>query len=80
MNDPSPRSRKIVLWSCLFALSVLALLFIFFYVSIRCGHALLAEGGTTTCMVGIGAFWFEGAFLAVALFALWRVNTLMRGD
>lgn len=79
MKDPAQRSRTIFLWSCIFALCVLALLFVFIYVSIRCGSALLADDGTTTCMVGIGAFWFEGVILAVALFALWRVNRLMSG-
>jgi hypothetical protein len=79
VNDPALRSRKIFLWSCIFALCVLALLFIFFYVSIRCGSALIAEGGATTCMVGIGAFWFEGGFIAVGLFALYRISTLMSG-
>ncbi|OPX62534.1 MULTISPECIES: hypothetical protein [unclassified Methanoregula] len=79
MNNPAQRSRLIFIWSWIFALCILALLFVFFYVSMRCGHLMLAGNGTTNCVVGIGTFWIEGAFVAAALFSLYRVNRLMAG-
>jgi len=78
VTDPANRSRDIFIWSCLFVICTLALLFIFFYISYLCGHILLAgSGNTATCMIPIDAFWFQGGFLVVALFSLFRVRNLM---
>jgi len=80
MTDPALRSRTIFIWSFFFVLCALALLFIFFYVSYLCGQLLLVgSGGTGTCMVPIGTFWFAGGFLLAALVSLYRVRTLMNG-
>jgi hypothetical protein len=66
------------MYSCLFVISILALLFIFFFVSWRCGHILMEGDGTTGCVIGIGTFWFEAVFLVGALYSLYRVNMLMK--
>lgn len=77
-HDPANRSRKIFLWSCIFSLCILALLFIFFYATTRCGQTLLAGSASAGCVVGIDIIWFEGGLLAVALFSLYRVSSLMK--
>jgi hypothetical protein len=80
MQDPAQQTRKIFIWSCLVVISILALLFIFFFVSSRCGQILLWDIGTSTCLIGVSVFWLEGAFLAVALVSLYKVNRLMQGE
>jgi hypothetical protein len=79
MQDPAQRTRKIFIYSCLVVICILALLFIFFFVTSECSRILLGNFGTSDCMVGISVFWLEGGFLAVALFSLYRVNRLMQG-
>lgn len=76
MQDPALRSRKIFLYSCFVVICILALLFIFFYVSSRCSGIIF---GTSDCLIGVSVFWLEGAFLAFGLFSLYRVNRLMQG-
>jgi hypothetical protein len=80
MQDPALRTRKIFIWSLFVVIGILALLFIFFYVSTRCSRILLWDYGTSTCLIGVSVFWLEGAFLVVALFSLYRVNRLMQGE
>lgn len=79
MQDPALRSRKIFLYSCFVVISILALLFIFFYVSSRCSGIIFGAFGTSDCLIGVSVFWLEGAFLAFGLFSLYRVNRLMQG-
>ena len=80
MQDPAKRPRKIFIYSILFAISALALLFIFFYISSRCGQLILGNYGTSNCLIGVSVFWLEAGFLVVALFSLFRVNRLMYGS
>jgi len=80
MQDPAQRTRKIFLYSCVIAICILALLFIFFFVSSQCTRLILGDYGTSECLIGVSVFWLEGAFLAVVLFSLYRVNRLMQGD
>jgi hypothetical protein len=79
MQDPAYRTRQIFLYSTFFVICTLALLFIFFFVTSQCGQILLAAFGTDTCLIGVSWFWLEGAFLVIAVFSLYRVNTLMAG-
>ena len=78
MQDSPRRSREILVYTCVLAIAILFLLFIFFFVSYRCGQEVLA-GGASGCNVGDIWFWLSAVFLALALFALYRVNGLMRG-
>jgi len=79
MQDPAQRTRKIFINSCFVVISILALLFIFFYISTRCSRILLGDFGTSNCLIGVSVFWLEGGFLVIALFSLYRVNRLMQG-
>jgi hypothetical protein len=79
MQDPALRTRKIFIYSIFVVICILALLFIFFYVSSRCSKILFGDFGTSNCLIGISVFWLEGGFLTVALFSLYRVNRLMQG-
>lgn len=80
MQDPAQRTRKIFIYSCVIAICILALLFIFFFVSSQCTRLILGDYGTSGCLIGVSVFWLEGAFLAIVLFSLYRVNRLMQGD
>ena len=79
MQDPAQRTRKIFIYSCVIAICILALLFIFFFVSSQCTRLILGDYGTSDCLIGVSVFWLEGAFLAIVLFSLYRVNRLMQG-
>jgi hypothetical protein len=79
MQDPAQRTRKIFIWSFLVVLGILALLFIFFFVSSRCSQILLGDLGTSNCLIGVSVFWLEGGIVAVVLVSLYRVNRLMQG-
>jgi uncharacterized integral membrane protein len=79
MQDAALRTRNIFIWSCSVAICILALLFIFIYVSTRCTRILFGDFGTSDCLIGVSVFWLEGGFLAAALFSLYRVNRLMQG-
>ena len=79
MQDPAQRSRKIFMYSCFVVICILALLFIFFYISSRCSRILFLDFGTSDCLIGVSVFWLEGAFLASGLFSLYQVNRLMQG-
>ena len=80
MQDPALRTRKIFIWSLFVVIGILALLFIFIYVSTRCSRILLGDFGTSNCLIGVSVFWLEGGFLAAVLFSLYRVNRLMQGQ
>ena len=79
MQDPAQRTGKIFVYSCFVVIGILALLFIFFFVSSRCSRLLLGDYGTSDCLIGVSVFWLEGGILAVVLFSLYRVNGLMQG-
>ena len=79
MQDPAHRTRKIFIYSIFVVICILALLFIFFFVSSTCGKIFLGDYGTSNCLIGVSVFWLEGGFLVVALFSLYRVNRLMQG-
>jgi hypothetical protein len=79
MQDPADRTRKIFIYSCFVVICILALLFIFFFVTSRCSRLLLGDLGTSDCMIGVSVFWLEGGFLAAVLFSLYKVNRLMQG-
>lgn len=75
MQESPRRSREILVYTCVFAICILFLLFIFFFVSYRCGQ-ILAEGGPG-CVVDDLWYALSAMFLIIALFALYRVNGLM---
>jgi hypothetical protein len=77
MQDPAQRTRLIFIYSCFVAFCILALLFIFFFISSQCSWLLLGAHGTSDCLIGVNWFWLEGGFLAIVLFLLYRVNRLM---
>ncbi len=79
MQDPAQRTRRIFIYSFFVVTCILALLFVFFFVSTRCSGILPGAYGTSDCMIGVSVFWLEGGFLVVALFSLYRVNRLMQG-
>jgi hypothetical protein len=79
MQEPSGRTREIFVYTCCLAICILFLLFIFFFVSYRCGQMLLEDGGAAGCTTGTGWSGLAGGFLVIALFSLYRVNKLMQG-
>ena len=79
MTDPAQRTGKVFIWSCFVVICLLALLFIFFYVSSRCSRLIIGDYGTSDCLIGVSVFWLEGVFVIMALFSLYRVNRLMQG-
>jgi hypothetical protein len=79
MQDPAHRTRKVFIWSFFVVTWILALLFIFFFVSTRCSRIIIGDYGTSDCLIGVSVFWLEGAFLVLAVFSLYRVNRLMQG-
>ena len=80
MQDPAHRSTEIIVYSCFFAISTLFLLFIFFFTSSQCGEVFVKDNVTAYCTIWSGWFVLEGGLLAIALFSLYRVNGLMRGE
>ena len=79
MPESPQRSREVLVYTCSLAISILFLLFIFFFVSYRCGQVILEAGGTTGCVIGSVWLGLSVAFLVIALFSLYRVDRLMRG-
>ena len=79
MQDSAQRTEKIFIWSSFLVICILALLFIFFYVSTRCSRIIFGDFATSDCLIGVSVFWLEGGLVIVALFSLYRVNRLMQG-
>jgi hypothetical protein len=77
MQDPAHRSGKIFIYSLVFVICTLALLFIFFFVSSRCSQLILWDIQPSECLVGVSLFWLEGGILVITLFSLYQVNRLM---
>jgi TRAP-type C4-dicarboxylate transport system permease small subunit len=78
MKESSRRSREILVYTCSLVICILFLLFIFLFVSYRCGQVILEGSGTTGCVVGNVWFAVAAGFVIIALFSLYRVNRLMR--
>jgi TM2 domain-containing membrane protein YozV len=80
MQEPAHPTNEIFVYSCFFAICTLLLLFIFFFTSYQCGEMFLGDTGTAYCTIWTGWFGLAAAFLSIALYSLYRVNRLMRGN
>jgi hypothetical protein len=80
MQDPAQRTRQVFIYSCSVVICILALLFIFFFVSSQCTRIIFGDYGASDCLIGVYWFWLEGVFVVIALFSLYRVNRLMQGE
>lgn len=78
MKESPRHSKEILVFTSSLAISILFLLFIFFFVTYRCSQVMMEAGGTPSCVVGDIWAWVAAAFLLIALFSLYRVNRLMR--
>lgn len=80
MQEPAQRTHEIIVYSCFFVISTLFLLFLFFFTSYQCGEKFVGDDGSAYCTIWTGWFALAGGLLAIALFSLFRVNTLMHGE
>jgi hypothetical protein len=79
MQESPRRSREILVYTSSLAICILFLLFIFFFITYRCGQVILEGGVASACIVGDVWFAVAAGFVVIALFSLYRVNRLMRG-
>lgn len=80
MQEPAQRTTEIFVYSCFFVICTLFLIFIFFFTSYQCGGIFLGDNGTAACTIWTGWFGLAGGLLGIALYSLYRVNRLMRGE
>lgn len=78
MQESPLLSREILVYTSSLVICILFLLFIFFFVSYRCGQVIIGGSGTSGCVVGDVWFAVAAGFVVIALFSLYRVNRLMR--